>query len=238
MNKQVKLNRKLLRAVKTNSCDLIEPLLRQGADPLANNCRTLEAAIERGRVSILEKFLQHKIKITETGMDWLTIAVRCRQLETLDFLLNRTLSFPSYVAAACLEAIRNDWGQAMAMLLDEGVQFDFSPVQECVEYDSVACLETLSQRAQFQPIQAARIVEACVKHLARKILKFILQNFPPGTHVLNGLLMLAACERSPEVLEILINHGATGQDESIRGLHYIAQRKSMDTRSGIVAATR
>lgn len=231
MKKQTQLNRQLLRAVKTNACDRIEPLLRQGADPLANNCRTLIVAIERGRVPILEKFVRHGIDLSQHHIDRLEIAIECNQLETLTFLLNASLNLPGDLEVACLMAIRNDCGQAMAILLAEDVEFDFSPVAECVEHDSINCFGLLVEQGLNPQIQAAQIVEDCVHHSANKILTFMLQNFSPGTQMLNSLLLRVACERPTDVLEILINHGATSPIESTE-----AFIKALDNRRWIPTA--
>lgn len=227
MKKLSQLNRQLLRAVKTNSCDLIDPLLRQGADPLANDCRALVVAIEWGRVSILEKFVRHGIDINQHHINPLQIAIRCNQLETLAFLLNASLNLPGHLEVACLMAIRNDYGQAMAMLLAEDVEFNFSPVQECIENDSIICFVFLLGQGLNPQIQAAQIIEKCLEHSANKVLTFMLQNFPPGTQVLNSLLVRVTCECSIDLLEILINHGATGPDESTEAFIEAIKKSSL-----------
>jgi hypothetical protein len=165
-------------------------------------------------VPILEKFVQYGIEINQHHLNPLQTAIRCNQLEALGYLLNVSLNFPGHLEVACLMAIRKDYGQAMAMLLAEDVEFDFSSVAECVEYDSINCFGLLVEQGLNPQIQAAQIVEDCVHHSATKILTFMLQNFPPGNQVLNSLLVRVACERSTDVLEILINHGATGPTES------------------------
>ena len=215
MNKKSKLNRQLLRAVKTNSCDLIEPLLRQGADPLANDFRSLVVAIERGRVPILTKFVQHGIEIIQYQIHPLKTALEYDQLETLAFLLNTCLNFPSDLKAACLHEIRNDSVRAMAMLLAEMDKFYFPAVEECMENDSINWFRAIEHEFDLQP-QAASIVTACVSHSATKILIHMLENYIADPQVLNGLLVRVACERSTDLLEILIHHGATDPDESTR----------------------
>jgi len=213
MNKQIKLNRQLLRAVKTNSCDLIEPLLRQGADPLANNCRTLVVAIESGRVPILEKFFRHGIDLSQHHINRLEIAVKYQQWETLNFLLNASLNLPGHLEVACFTAIRNDCSQAIAMLLAEEVNLDFSAIEECIENDAINWFRAIEPEFDLKP-QAASIVTQCVFNSANQILIHMLENHVVDPQVLNNLLKHDACRWTADTLQILITHGATGQDES------------------------
>jgi len=207
MNKQIKLNRQLLRAVKTNSCDQIESLLRQGADPLANKCRTLVVAIERGRVPILEKFVRHGINLSQHHINPLQTASTWDQFTTLEYLLNACLNLPSELKAVCMREIWKDSETAMAMLLAEVVEFEFDLIIKCVEHDSINWFRAIEPKYDLQP-QAAAIVTDCVSHSSDKILVHMLDKYMVAPQALNDLLIQVACDGPTEILEILIKYGA------------------------------
>lgn len=213
--KKSQLNRQLLRAVKNNSCDMIDPLLRHGADPLANNCRALDVAIAHGRIQVLEKFGRHGVNFNQPQIYPVSTAVRGNQLETLRYVINSFHLSPDDLETACLLTIGNDSAETLALLLAKNFKNDFDPLlEECVENDSVNCFQLLVKQGVNAQIQAAHIVENCIKHSAVKILKYMLENFPPDSQALNSLLKQAACRNSTDVLEIFIKHGAIGPDES------------------------